>query len=172
MSTCPPTGDAVEMGEGYTEQLRLQTVLKTGSAHQFQHLQNTCKDKSESQTQSFCLPGGGICFLSRPSHLRTEPKTAGVIPTSKSDTPLLTLIKKIVWTPSKKIDLIHQMGGKAVSSWRRGVVMLQVRQRRMIYTSVRGEKKPTCTKVQTFQMPWWGGKVVAKRKTLKKAWRD
>lgn len=51
VSTCPPTGDAVEMGEGYTEQLRLQTVLKTGSAHQFQHLQNTCKDKSEFQTQ-------------------------------------------------------------------------------------------------------------------------
>lgn len=50
VSTCPPTGDAVEMGEGYTEQLRLQTVLKTGSAHQFQRLQNTCKDKSEFQT--------------------------------------------------------------------------------------------------------------------------
>ncbi len=51
-----------EVGGGYTEQLRLQTVLKTGSAHQFQHLQNTCKDKSEFWTQSFCLPVGGVHF--------------------------------------------------------------------------------------------------------------
>lgn len=61
----PPMGDAGEMGGGYTEQLRLQTVLKTGSAHRFQHLQNTCKGKSELWTQSLCLPDDGVCFWSR-----------------------------------------------------------------------------------------------------------
>lgn len=48
-----------------------------------------------------------------------EPKTVNVIPTSKSldccsksSPPVFTLLKKIVCTPSKKIELIHRMGTK------------------------------------------------------------
>lgn len=67
--------------------------------------------------------------------LHTHASVAGLSVVASPVLIVFTLMKKIVWTPSKQIELRHEEGDKAVSECE----MLQVRQRQMIYQSQLGK---------------------------------